>query len=103
MATMGVYIMRLTESNTAEYKKYYNIPEDFHCYREEFPFGKCPSFRRYWKDDRGHWYHDKEIENYIFVYDGIKYTGWDTLGKTLADLWRPQGFEDRQWYSANVA
>ena len=94
--------MILTDSNTAEYKAFYGIPEDFFCYRQTFPFGTCPVFRQYWKNEKGTWFHDTNGDHHIYIYGGRRYT-WESLRLHLAEVWRPQSFDDRRWFCDHIA
>lgn len=93
--------MILTDDNTKEYKKCYGIPDNFHWFREHYPFGYAPSFRS----------SDTPIEEYLYVYTTYNKEGkgntrvytWQELRELLRDTWRPQASNDRNWYAQHVA
>ena len=96
--------MILSDENYHQYKKLYNIPEDFHLFREHYHFGYCPSFRG----------KDTPQDDYLYVY--TTYTDysdngkgqtraykWQELRKILKDTWRPKSQGACSWFMANVA
>jgi len=92
--------MILSDDNYHQYKAKYNIPENFHLFREHYPFGYAPSFRG----------PDTPKDDYMYVFtttNGEKaetrvYT-WESLKALLRDTWRPKSQDDCNWFMSYVA
>lgn len=83
---------RLTDKNYHEYIQHFNIPEDYYCFREHYPFGYCPSFRK-WPT------HPNDV---IYIYHEKRYT-WPQLKAELKETWRPKALDDQNWYMNYIA